>query len=119
MIVSDAIDLDVKSMSDLAVSLYVAKSEGEPTNHMVGLHTSYIASGDTAASVSMPKGDTTTGYLWLRSIDVVVPRFGFFPSRAWEIRSPTGSAPPAIPITRGLRSLQRDSVLCRQAHGSP
>jgi lysophospholipase L1-like esterase len=77
VIVSDAIDLDVKPMSDLAISLYVAKSEGEPTNHMVGLHTSYIASGDTATSVSMPKGDTTTGYLWLRSIDVVAPPSGF------------------------------------------
>jgi lysophospholipase L1-like esterase len=73
VIVSDAINMDVKPMSDLAVSLYVAKSDGEPANHMVGLHTSYIAGGDTTASVSMSKGDTTTGYLWLRSIDVVAP----------------------------------------------
>lgn len=77
VIVSDAIDLDIKPMSDLAVSLYVAKSEGEPANHMVGLHTSYIASGDTAASVSMPKGEITTGYLWLRSIDVMASPSSF------------------------------------------
>jgi lysophospholipase L1-like esterase len=77
VIVSDAIDMDVKPMSDLAVSLHVAKSDGEPANHMVGLHTSYIAGGDTTASVSMPKGDTTTGYLWLRSIDVVAPPSSF------------------------------------------
>lgn len=77
VIVSDAVDMDVKPMSDLAVSLYVAKSEGEPANHMVGLHTSYIASGDTTASVSMPIGDTTTGYLWLRSVDVVAQPSSF------------------------------------------
>ena len=77
VIVSDEIDMDVKPMSDLAVSLYVAKSDGEPANHMVGLHTSYIAGGDTTTSVSMPKGDTTTGYLWLRSIDVEAPSSSF------------------------------------------
>ena len=77
VVVSDAIDMDVRPMSDLAVSLYVAKSDGEPANHMVGLHTSYISGGDTTASLSMPKGDTTTGYLWLRSIDVVAPPSSF------------------------------------------
>jgi lysophospholipase L1-like esterase len=77
VIVSDAIDMEVKPMSDLAVSLYVAKSDGEPANHMVGLHTAYIADGDRTASVSMPKGDTTTGYLWLRSLDVVAPPSSF------------------------------------------
>jgi lysophospholipase L1-like esterase len=77
VIVSDAIDMDVKPMSDLAISLYVVKSDGEPANHMVGLHTSYIAGGDTTASASMPKGDTTSGYLWLRSIDVAAPPSSF------------------------------------------
>jgi lysophospholipase L1-like esterase len=77
VIVSDAIDMDVMPMSNLAVSLYVAKSDGEPANHMVGLHTAYIAGGDTTSWVSMPKGDTTTGYLWLRSIDVVAPPSSF------------------------------------------
>ena len=71
IIVSDPVDLDIKAMSDLAVSLYVTKSEGAPTNHTVGLHTSFISSGNTAASISMPEPTTTTAYLWLRSIDVV------------------------------------------------
>jgi lysophospholipase L1-like esterase len=70
VIVSDPIALDVKANSDLAVSLYVAKSEGVPTSHMLGLHTAYLASGDTTSAASMPSSTTTTSYLWLRSVDV-------------------------------------------------
>jgi lysophospholipase L1-like esterase len=69
--ISDPFDLDVKAMSDLAISLYVVKSEGAPTNHTPGLHTAYISKGDTSSSTSMPEPTTTTSYLWLRSIDVV------------------------------------------------
>jgi len=71
VIISDPFDLDVKAMSDLAVSLYVVKSEGTPTNHTPGLHTAYISKGYTSASSTMPEPATTTSYLWLRSIDVV------------------------------------------------
>jgi len=71
VIISDPFNLDVKAMSDLAVSLYVVMSEGTPTNHTPGLHTAYISKGDTSASSSMPEPTTTTSYLWLRSIDVV------------------------------------------------
>jgi lysophospholipase L1-like esterase len=71
VIVSDPFDLDAKAMSDLAVSLYVVKSEGMPTDHMPGLHTAYISKGDTTSAASMPEPTTTTAYLWLRSIDVV------------------------------------------------
>jgi lysophospholipase L1-like esterase len=77
VVVSDPIDLEIKPMSDLAVSIYVVKSEGAPTNHMLGLHTSFISSGDTAGSASIPDPTTTTGYLWLRSIDVVAPASDF------------------------------------------
>jgi lysophospholipase L1-like esterase len=70
VIVSDPVDLEIEAMSDLAVSIYIVKSEGTPTNHMLGLHTSYISSGDTAAALSMPQPTTTNAYLWLRSVDV-------------------------------------------------
>ena len=70
VIVSDPFDLDVKAMSDLAVSLYVVKSEGTATNHTPGLHTAYVTKGDATATASMPEATTNTSYLWLRSIDV-------------------------------------------------
>ena len=71
VIVSDPFDLNVKAMSDLAVSLFVTKSEGTPTNHMPGLHTAYISKGDTTSAASMPGAAASTAYLWLRSVDVV------------------------------------------------
>jgi len=71
VIVSDPFDLDAKAMADLAVSLYVVKSEGTPANHMPGLHTAYISKGDTTSAASMPEPTPTTAYLWLRSVDVV------------------------------------------------
>jgi len=48
VIVSDPVELDVKSMA--AISLFVAKSDGVPSSHTIGLHTSYITKGITAAS---------------------------------------------------------------------
>lgn len=77
LMVSDPVNLDVKPMSDLAVSLYVIKSEGTPSNHMLGLHTTYISDGDTTPSQSMPDATTNTAYLWLRSVDVVASAKSF------------------------------------------
>jgi lysophospholipase L1-like esterase len=77
VIVSDPFDLDVKPMSDLAVSLYVVKSEGVPANHTPGLHTAYISTGDTAAASSMADATTNSSYEWLRSVDVVAPAGSF------------------------------------------
>ena len=77
VIVSDPFDLDVKPMSDLAVSLYVVKSEGVPANHTPGLHTAYISAGDTTAAASMADATTNSSYEWLRSVDVVAPAGSF------------------------------------------
>jgi len=77
VMVSDPVSLNVKPMSDLAVSLYVVKSEGAPSNHMLGLHTAYISNGDAAASQSMTVVTTNTAYLWLRSVDVDAPAKSF------------------------------------------
>jgi len=77
VIVSDPVDLDVKPMSDLAISLYVTKAEGQPTNHTPGLHTAYISTGDTTASSSMPSPTTNSSYVWLRSVDVMAPEASF------------------------------------------
>jgi lysophospholipase L1-like esterase len=70
VIVSDPVDLEIKPLSDLAISLFVVKAAGTPTNHALGLHTAYISSGNTVASESMPEPKTSPAYLWLRSVDV-------------------------------------------------
>lgn len=68
---SDPVDLEVAPLSDLAVSVYVPKDTGPPTNHNLGLHTAYISKGDTTGQQVMPEPSTTRAYLWLSSVDVV------------------------------------------------
>jgi lysophospholipase L1-like esterase len=77
VIVSDPVNLDLKPLSDLAVSLYIVKTQGTPTNHTPGLHTAYVSAGDDTAAVSMPSPSTNTSYVWLRSVDVVAPAGAF------------------------------------------
>lgn len=77
VLVSDPVDLDLKPLSDLAVSLYILKNQGTSTNHTPGLHTAYISTGDAAAAATMPSATTNTSYVWLRSVDVLAPRESF------------------------------------------
>jgi len=77
LVVSDPVDLAVRPLSDLAVSIYLPHDTGPPTNHPLGLHTAYISNGDVTASVGMPDPKTMTAYAWLSSVDVVAPANAF------------------------------------------
>jgi len=78
LIVSDPIDLEIKPESDLAVSLFISSSGEAATSHPLGLHTSYIAPGDSASAASMPADfKTITSYFWLRTVDVLAPAGDF------------------------------------------
>lgn len=77
VIASDPVALDLKPLSDLAVSLYVIETRGVPTNHTPGLHTTYVSSGDVTAAASLPSPAIDTSYVWLRSVDVVAPLDSF------------------------------------------
>lgn len=78
VLTSDPIDLDLPDSSNVALSIYVTKSEGTPTTHALGLHTTYISDGDTSANVEVPAASTTTtSYMWLSGIDVVAPNDRF------------------------------------------
>ena len=57
--VSDPVELDVAPASDLAIPLYLPRDTGPPTTHTVGLHTGYIAAGNTTADEAMPSAETT------------------------------------------------------------
>jgi lysophospholipase L1-like esterase len=73
--VSDAVNLSVAPMSDLAISLYLPRDTGAPTTHNVGLHTAYISKGNVTGNESMPEEPiTTTACTWLSSVDVMAPK---------------------------------------------
>jgi lysophospholipase L1-like esterase len=73
LVVSDPVELHVPKLSDLAVSIYLPENTGPPTVHPLGLHTTYIASGDATGAASLAPSATTTAYFWLSSVDVLAP----------------------------------------------
>jgi lysophospholipase L1-like esterase len=73
LVVSDPVDLDVPKFTDLAISLYLREDTGPPTVHPLGLHTTYIVSGDATADATLNPSTTTTAYFWLSGIDVLAP----------------------------------------------
>ncbi len=77
LMLSDPIDLEVPPLADLAVSLYFPRETGVPTDHRLGLHTTYISKGNVAAQETMPEPSTTFAYLWLAGIDVLAPADAF------------------------------------------
>ena len=76
LVVSDPVDLDVPKFTDLAISLYLPEDTGPPTVHPLGLHTTYIASGDATADATLNPSMTTTAYFWLSGVDVLAPSSG-------------------------------------------
>src|SRR5437899_1159322 len=68
----------VPDAPNVAVSLYVKSSEGTPTAHILGLHTTYLAEGDQTASTELHAvSATSSSYMWLSGIDVEAPQDRF------------------------------------------
>lgn len=77
LMVSDPIDMEVPPLASLAISLYLPHETDAPTNHRLGLHTTYISKGNAAGQEIMPEPVTTFAYLWLSGIDVLAPADAF------------------------------------------
>jgi lysophospholipase L1-like esterase len=73
IIVSDPIDLAVQPLTMLAVSLYIPGEVAQLTKHPLGLHTTYIASGDLSGAASLPSASECNSYFWLAGIEVIAP----------------------------------------------
>jgi len=75
-LLSDAVDLEVPKLSDLAISLYIPGEAPAPTMHLTGLHTTYVSkAGDSTAAPSISDPATTMPvWYWISSVDVLAPR---------------------------------------------
>jgi lysophospholipase L1-like esterase len=75
VLVSDPVRLDVRPLSDLAVSVYMPGDTGPPTSHTFGLRPTYVSKdGDFAASDDIPDpASITQSYYWLAGVDVEAP----------------------------------------------
>ena len=73
-LVSDPVQLDLPPLADVAVSLYLPSETGAPTNHLFGLHTTYISKqGDFTGKPEIADAETRESYYWLAGIDVLAP----------------------------------------------
>ena len=73
-ILSDPVDLDVQPLADLAISVYVPGHVDDPTDHLTGLHTTYISgAGDFTAAPSVENPKTTESWYFLSGVDVLAP----------------------------------------------
>jgi lysophospholipase L1-like esterase len=74
VMLSDAVDLDVPKLTDLAVSVYVPGETGPASVHSLGLHTTYISKeGDVTGQPEMADATTSQSWYWLSGIDVQAP----------------------------------------------
>jgi lysophospholipase L1-like esterase len=74
VIVSDPVDLPVAALTLLVVSLYVPGDSGLLTVHPLGLHTTYIADGNTTGNEQLAGAQQNRSYFWLTGIDVLAPQ---------------------------------------------
>jgi lysophospholipase L1-like esterase len=74
VMLSDAVDLEVPKLTDLAVSVYVPGETGPASVHSLGLHTTYISKeGDFTGQPEMADATTSQSWYWLSGIDVQAP----------------------------------------------
>ncbi len=75
IVVSDPVDLEVPSLSDVAVSIFVPGLTGPATWHFLAQQTSYISpAGDFTTTIDMPTESSTRAWFWLAGVDVLVPK---------------------------------------------
>ncbi len=69
-VASDAIQVAVPALTEVAISFYVPGPTGPSTYHSTALQTSYVAPGDVSGSVSLPDPIATTNNYFLTGLDV-------------------------------------------------
>jgi lysophospholipase L1-like esterase len=73
-VLSDPVDLRVPPLSYLAISVYVPDRAEDPTDHLTGLHTTYISGqGDFTSAPSIEAKSTTQSWYWISAVDVLAP----------------------------------------------
>src|SRR5215831_2369223 len=72
-ITSDPFDMEIPQLGDLAISVYLPGESGQLTTHAIGLHTTYIATGNVASAPALEDATTTRSWYWTSAVDVMAP----------------------------------------------
>jgi lysophospholipase L1-like esterase len=74
MVVSDAVDLNVPALSDLAISLFFPGTAVATTSHSLAKQTNYVSAetGDVTAEAKLPVSKTIVSWPFLTGVDVAL-----------------------------------------------
>jgi lysophospholipase L1-like esterase len=73
IVLSDAVDLRVAPLSDMAVSLFVPKAAAGAGIHYAAQQTAYIGAGDQTAAPAFQDSAKITSWVFLTGLDVAAP----------------------------------------------
>jgi lysophospholipase L1-like esterase len=71
LVVSDAVELAVPALAELAISVYVPTETSDVTTHELGLNTSYVVTGNAVSAAALPQATTNSSYFWLAGVEVL------------------------------------------------
>ncbi len=75
LIVSDSVNLDVASLSDIAVTIYLPGTMGQATWHVGASATNYVSPpGDFTGSTDMPVAREVKSWFYLSDVEVAAPK---------------------------------------------
>ena len=69
-VISDPVALNVAPLAELAVSVFVPNDTGLASLHTLGLHTTWVKSGDVTAAADLADGEKLRSWYWVSGIDV-------------------------------------------------
>jgi lysophospholipase L1-like esterase len=78
LVLSDAVDLDVPALGDLAISLFLPEATAATTSHLLALQTNYVSAetGDSTAAVKFPVAKTIDSWPFLTGVEVAASSQG-------------------------------------------
>ena len=71
LVVSDAVELAVPALTELAISVYLPNETSDVTTHELGLNTSYVVTGNAVSAAALPHATTNSSYFWLAGVEVL------------------------------------------------
>jgi lysophospholipase L1-like esterase len=73
VMVSDAVNLDVPPLADLAISVHAPEGTGPAPRQSTALRSNYTAPGDVTGAADLPGATRTQAWQWISSVEVIAP----------------------------------------------
>jgi len=71
--ISDPVALTLPPLAELTISVYVPGDTGPASTHALGLHTTWVKTGDVTAAPDLADGEKLQSWYWVSGVDVQAP----------------------------------------------